>query len=218
MVHDTTRQIGGIVLCGGRSRRMGFDKAELPFGCETMFSRIVRILQTVASPMVAVASDGQQFSQIDENVAIVYDEYPDRGPLGGMMTGMIHLKEKTEAAFIISCDVPLVTEQFLKFMYEQSKGCEIAVPKEGKRLHPLSGVYRTSLLSRIRLLIEEDRLRPQFLIAQSQTKFVEIEEIRKIDPNLDSLRNINTPEEYLTALDSAGIARPDDLSFFEAPR
>lgn len=216
MAAETTRQIGSIVLCGGHSRRMGFDKAELPFGDETMLSRIVRILRTVADPLVVVAACGQQFAKLDEKVAIVDDEFPECGPLGGILTGLEHLKEKTDAAFVISCDVPLLTENFLKFMIEQSQGFEIAIPREGKHLHPLSGVYRTMLLPRVTVLVKEDRLRPLFLIEQSKTNFVETEEIRKIDPNLDSLRNVNTPEEYLAALELAGIPRPDDLSFFDA--
>ena len=75
---------GGIVLCGGRSTRMGSSKALLPFGSETMLQRVVRLLGTVVSPLVVVAATEQALPGLPASVTITRDEREGRGPLEGL--------------------------------------------------------------------------------------------------------------------------------------
>ena len=77
-------QIGGVVLCGGKSSRMGYPKALLPFGPELMLQRVVRILGELVSPLVVVAARDQELPTLPNNVLLARDEHPERGPLEGL--------------------------------------------------------------------------------------------------------------------------------------
>src|SRR5579871_4934557 len=85
------RRVGGIVLCGGRSSRMGRPKAWLPFGDELMLPRVVRVLRAVVDPVVVVAAPGQDVPPLPPDVEIVRDEIEGKGPLGGLAAGLAAL-------------------------------------------------------------------------------------------------------------------------------
>src|SRR5690349_9052533 len=99
---------GGIVLCGGKSSRMGTSKALLPFGPETMLQRVVRILSNVVSPIVIVAAEDQEIPQLPAGVIVTHDEREGRGPLEGLRAGLKALPTNVDRAYVTSCDVPLL--------------------------------------------------------------------------------------------------------------
>lgn len=202
-----TQMIGGIVLCGGKSSRMGRPKLSLPFGSELMLPRVVRILSEVVSPIVVVAATDQELPDLSSHVLIVRDEQEYLGPLAGIELGLRALSERgIEAAYVSSCDVPLLRPTFIAEMIRRLGDHDLAVPREGEFHHPLAGVYRTSLVDRVRVLVQEQRLRPLFLIQQSDSVEVPVSELRGIDPELQSLRNVNRPEDYAAVLQLAGLA------------
>jgi len=193
------------VLCGGRSSRMGQPKLTLPFGGEPMLVRVVQILSTTVNPVVVVAAPGQEVPSLPRDVRILRDEQEHLGPLAGMSVGLQALADEVDAAFVSSCDVPLLAPAFVAEMIRRLNGHELAVPKEGDFHHPLAAVYRTLLAERTRLLIRAQRLRPLFLIQESDSVEVSVEELRVVDPQLQSLRNLNRPEDYEAALRLAGL-------------
>src|SRR3954470_13122208 len=99
-------KVGGVILCGGRSSRMGRPKAWLPFGGELMLRRVVRVLRGVVEPVVVVAAPGQDVPELPAEVAIVRDEIEGKGPLAGLAAGLAALEGKAEATYLSSCDVP----------------------------------------------------------------------------------------------------------------
>ncbi len=202
-----SQSVGGIVLCGGRSSRMGQPKLTLPFGDEPMLARVVRILRTTLSPVVVVAAAGQVIPPLPSDVRILRDEQEHLGPLAGMAVGLQALSGQVESAFVSSCDVPLLRPEFIAEMVRRLGSHELAVPKEGDFHHPLAAVYRTSLAERTRQLVAAQRLRPLFLIQASDSVEVSIDELRAVDPKLDSLRNLNRPEDYEAALRLAGLIK-----------
>src|SRR5881398_3639726 len=109
---------GAIVLCGGRSTRMGTSKALLPFGPETMLQRVVRILQDVVSPIVAVAAVNQPLPTLPSDVIVTRDEEEGRGPLEGLRAGLKALPETVDSAYVTSCDVPLLVPDFVRLMID----------------------------------------------------------------------------------------------------
>jgi molybdopterin-guanine dinucleotide biosynthesis protein A len=195
---------GGIVLCGGRSTRMGVPKATLPFGPETMLQRVVRLLGTVVSPIVAVAAREQSLPELPADVKITYDEREQRGPLEGLRAGLKALPDSVDAAYITSCDVPLLEPAFVTRMVELLGDYDIAVMEIDGFPHPLSAVYRRDVLPHVEALLEKDRLRPVFLFDAVRTRRVRPEEMLTVDPELRTLRNLNTREDYLAALSEAG--------------
>lgn len=198
-------RIGGIVLCGGRSSRMGRAKALLPFGPEVMLQRVVRILREVVEPVVVVAAPDQQLPALPEAVRIARDEREYLGPLAGMGVGLRALSGEVEAAYCSSCDVPLLRPAFVRAVINQLQDHDAAVPRETEFWHPLAGAYRTSLVQRIDSLVEAERLRPAFLIESIRCASIDVEDLRHADPALGSLRNVNTPDEYAAALRDAGF-------------
>jgi len=195
---------GGIVLCGGKSTRMGVPKATLPFGPETMLQRVVRLLGTVVSPVVVVAARDQPLPELPDNVKITHDEREQRGPLEGLRAGLKALPNSVEAAYITSCDVPMLEPKFVTRMIELLGDHDIAVMEIDGFPHPLSAVYRRDTLSHVEALLDKDKLRPVFLFDAVRTRRVRPEEMLSADPQLRTLRNLNTREDYLAALSEAG--------------
>jgi molybdenum cofactor guanylyltransferase len=195
----------GIVLCGGLSTRMGTPKALLKFGPETMLQRVVRLLATVVDPIVVVAARDQVLPELPEGTIIARDEREQRGPLEGLRAGLRALPETAQMAYVTSCDVPLLAPAFAARMIELLDGCDIAVMEVGGFAHPLSAVYRRETLAHVESLLAKDKLRPVFLFDAVRTRRVKPEEMRSVDPELKTLRNLNTPEDYAAALAEAGF-------------
>lgn len=198
-------RIGGVVLCGGHSRRMGRPKFSLPFGKEVLLQRVCRILSEVVSPIVAVAAADQEVPGLPDGVRIVRDEYDSQGPLAGIATGLDALRADVDAAFVTSCDAPLLRPEFVARLIELLGDHDVAAPTDGQYDHVLAAVYKTTLADHARRLLAEDRRRLLFLLEESNSLRIPVEELRNVDPNLDSLRNVNTPEDYEEVLKLAGL-------------
>src|SRR6185295_15333333 len=196
---------GGIVLAGGRSTRMGVAKATLPFGPETMLQRVVRLLGTTVSPIVAVAARDQELPVLPTDVIVARDEREARGPLEGLRAGLKALPESVDAAYVTSCDVPLLEPAFVEHMLGLLGDHDIAVMEIDGFTHPLSAVYRRSVLPHVEALLAQDRLRPVFLFDAVRTRRVSPDDMRAVDPGLRTLRNLNTKDDYEAALADANL-------------
>ncbi|MGH9387452.1 MAG: molybdenum cofactor guanylyltransferase [Vicinamibacterales bacterium] len=196
---------GAIVLAGGRSTRMGTPKATLPFGPETMLQRVVRLLSFVVSPIVVVAAREQQLPELPDDVLIARDEREARGPLEGLRAGLKALPDSVDNAYVTSCDVPLLVPGFVGRMIELLGDHDIAVMEIDGFAHPLSAIYRRATLSHVESLLAQDRLRPAFLFDAVRTRRVQPAEMTSVDPELRTLRNLNTREDYVKALSDAGL-------------
>jgi len=195
---------GGIVLCGGRSSRMGRPKAWLPVAGEMMLPRVVRLLSEVVSPIVVVAAADQDLPPLAADVILTRDREPDLGPLQGLAAGLAALPAGVEAAFISGCDVPLLRPAFVRRMIDlldKAVGC---VPEVDGRMHPLAAVYRREALPAAEQLLRAGASRLGDLVRSVPARLVTAEELRDVDPGLNSLRNLNTPDDYAAALRDAG--------------
>lgn len=199
------RRAAGIVLCGGKSTRMGSSKALLTFGAETMLQRVVRLLGTVVSPIVVVAASGQSLPELPADVTVARDEQEARGPLEGLRTGLKALPGTVDLAYVTGCDAPLLVPAFVRRMVGLLGDHDIAVMDCDGFVHPLSAVYRRDTLPQVEALLAQDRLRPVFLFEALRTRRVDPAEMTAADPQLLTMRNLNTREEYLDALASAGL-------------
>ncbi len=190
-------RVGGIVLCGGQSSRMGRPKAWLPFEGELLLPRVVRILSEVVAPVVVVAAEGQGLPPLPAGVEIVRDAIPDRGPLQGLLAGLLHLEGRADVAFVSACDAPLLRAAFVRGVIEALGTADVAVPHVDGQLYPLSAAYRVGLTVRaVRATLDEGRLAVRDLVADLVTNPLERETLTAVDPHLDSLRTANTPAEF----------------------
>jgi molybdopterin-guanine dinucleotide biosynthesis protein A len=183
---------------------MGTSKAMLPFGPETMLQRVVRILREVVSPIVVVAAVDQELPPLPEGVILARDENEGRGPLEALRAGLKALPADVDAAYVTSCDVPLLVPGFVNQMIDLASGYDIAVMEIDGFTHPLSAVYRRSTLALVEDLLANNRLRPVFLFDAVKTRRVRPEEMTA-DPDLRTLRNLNTRADYEQALSDAQL-------------
>jgi molybdopterin-guanine dinucleotide biosynthesis protein A len=132
--------------------------------------------------------------------AWVRDEEKGRGPLQGLAAGLAALRGQAEAAYLSSCDVPFLRPAFVKRLVELLGDHHICVPRVGEYHHPLAAVYRLEVAEAVARLLAEDRLRPFFLFEAVPTRVVAADGLADVDPTFQTLRNLNTPEEYEAAV------------------
>jgi molybdopterin-guanine dinucleotide biosynthesis protein A len=202
---------GAIILCGGKSTRMGRDKATLPFGPETMLQRVVRLVAEVVTPanIVVVAAADQSLPPLPPDIKIAHDDHPERGPLEGLAAGLHALRDSADAVYATGCDVPLLVPAFVERMFALLDDHEIVVPSDGEFHHPLAAVYRPSVLAAVERLLASDRLSPRALFGEVRTLEVPVEELRGVDAQLLTLRNLNRFEDYTAALEAGEFGGAD---------
>jgi molybdopterin-guanine dinucleotide biosynthesis protein A len=190
-----------IILCGGQSTRMGRPKAWLPFGPETMLARVVRLIRPVVGPVVLVAALGQEVPPVAGDVILVRDRREARGPLEGLAAGLTALPRGVEAAYVTSCDVPLLVPAFVKRMFDLLREeDDIAAPHDGLFPQPLAAIYRPRVLPEVESLLAAGQFRLISLVESCRTREVPVADLRTVDPELLTLMNCNRPEDYEAAL------------------
>ena len=193
------RHVAGIILCGGQSSRMGRPKCWLSFGGELMLPRVVRLLAEVVSPIVVVGSLGQELPPLPPDVILVCDPVSGRGPLQGLVAGLTalpHGTDRTDAAYVSSCDVPFLRPAFVGRMIELLGQSDACMPRVNGFLHPLAAVYRRSVAPVAEQLLEAGHAGPKDLCSIVRTRILTADELIDADPDLRSLQNVNSPEDY----------------------
>lgn len=166
-------RVGAVVLCGGQSRRMGRPKAWLPFGREVMLERVVRLVGTVARPIVVVAAPGQDLPPLPPEVAVVRDAISGRGPLQGLAAGLGALAGSVDLSFATATDVPLLQPAWITRLAELIGDHELAISHVDGYYHPLAALYRIdAVLPVIESLLGEDRLGPVSLVGNVKARVV----------------------------------------------
>jgi molybdopterin-guanine dinucleotide biosynthesis protein A len=203
---------GAIILCGGKSSRMGRDKATLRFGRELMLQRVLRLVGEVVDPqhIIVVGAPTQSLPELPAAVNVARDIHEYRGPLQGLATGLREVGDRFDAIYATACDVPLLAPGFVDRMFELLGEYDVAVPFDGQHHHSLAAVYRPRVLPHIQALLDSDRLRPRFLFDLVRTREVPVDDLRDVDPRLATLENFNRYDDYLAALAAAGLATPDE--------
>lgn len=199
--------LAGVILCGGESSRMGSSKAWLDFDGEPLLTRVIRRVAEVTWPIVIVAAPGQDIPAIPDGVIIARDPVRGRGPLQGIAAGLDAIADQARAAFVSSTDVPFLHPALIRRLHAlRGEDFDIAVPRAQGHVHPLSAIYPVGARAEIAALLASDRLKTMLLLDRMRTLVADEallladDELRAADPELRSLHNINTEEEYRTAL------------------
>jgi len=179
-----------IILAGGQSRRMGRDKAHLPTGAGTLLERIVDRLSSVVDQVMVAGGPPLSIPE----VRWVPDARPSAGPLAGMAAGLAALS--SDLAWIVACDLPDVEPRLGELLFASASDVDAVVPRVGGKPECLCAVYRASLAGRIVTMLDDGERRVTALLDGIRVRYVEAAELRRVDPDLRSFRNLNTEDEY----------------------
>jgi len=190
------QSLSAIVLVGGKSSRMGRPKALLPFDGEPLIVHIVRILQRLFTDIVVVAAPEQTLPPL--SATLVRDAVAYQGPVGGIYYGL--QTARAEVCFITSCDAPFLNLELITYLIAQIADYDVVVPYWQDRLQPLHAVYQRSVTSLLRAQLERGELRLTSLYQKIRARQVGAAELCRFDPEGLSFRNLNSPEDYQSAL------------------
>lgn len=196
------QRVGGIVLFGGRSQRMGQPKAWLPFGDEYLLQRVVRIVGEVVGPIVVAGQRDQSLPQLPDDVLRVNDTVADAGPLAGIVAGLAGLEGRCDAAFVVPCDHPLVKPAFIRLLIDRIGDAEVLVPEKDGRWYPLTALYRMSTRTIAERQMAQGQRRAASFARECQALVLSPNDFASVDPEAESLLNINDPDEYRRVLAS----------------
>ncbi len=183
--------VEGVVLAGGASSRMGRDKARIQWQGVAMAERVARALGSCLELVRVVVRPGEP-PPLD--LAVIEDDHEIRAPIVGIHAALRACK--SSAVLVAACDLPEIDPRVLLALLAHvpvSGGPEIVAPEGPQGPEPLLAVYRPSLLHRVEKHIRTNDLSLQKLLRSSDTHIVSAASLREIDPDLRSLRNVNTP-------------------------
>src|SRR6185437_9059831 len=199
----------GVVLAGGRSSRMGTPKAALEWHGSTLLRRTVGIVARATNgPVVVVRAIGQDLPGLPEGTLVADDPREGKGPVQGIAAGLAALSGRAEVAFVSSTDMPFLHPAFIRRVLgvvEEGHSTDVALPVARGYRQPLAAAYRVTLAEAAERLVKQDRLRPAFLFAECQVETLDDATLKRdpvlaaLDPDLDSVLNVNTPADYAAA-------------------
>ncbi len=181
-----------IILCGGKSKRMGRPKAFLPYAGSTMIAHIVETLNDMFVKTLLVSNEPAQFEDLGPDV--VKDILPFRGPMGGILSGL--LVAETDYSFVIACDMPLVSKKLVRDMTAARSGFDVVVLSHATGLEPLFGVYSKSCIKPLEESLFAGTLSVQDLITGLKSSIFKYDETKYENDLLPPYFNINTPQDY----------------------
>ncbi len=188
--------ITGLILAGGASSRMGRNKALLEFDGQKLVARVATALQALTDDILIVANDPESYRFLHR--PIIPDIQPGRGPLMGLYSGL--KSARGDLALLTAVDMPFLSPEFLRYLVLLAPGYDVVIPNAHGRLHPLCAVYRrAACLPAVEEAIACGQRRLIAFHPQVRVRQVDEETLRRVEPDLRSLMNVNTPEELEAA-------------------
>jgi len=191
LTKSASKEVTGVILAGGKSHRMGRDKAHLRIGQDTLIGRQLEVLRAVFSSILVSANDPEPFRRY--GLDVIGDEVPEAGSLGGIYTSL--LRARTPYVFVVACDMPLLRSDVIERMLAMREGHDVVVPKSEDGLEPLHALYSKNCLGPIRDQLEAGVLKIIQFFDAVRVRIVLAEELLE-DGDTSWLTNINTMAEY----------------------
>jgi molybdopterin-guanine dinucleotide biosynthesis protein A len=184
--------VTGVILAGGKSRRMGQDKAFLPFGTGVLIERVIEVLHQVTEDVILITNTPELYQRF--GLPMFSDVIPDAGSLGGIYTGLT--AAKASYSLCLACDMPFAKPAFLRFLCEMAAAADVVIPRNAEDFQPLCAVYSQVCREPIRQKIDAGRLKITGFFDQVRVRVIEGELLTRYDPHDVMFFNANTPEEY----------------------
>jgi len=198
----TYKDVSGIILSGGKSLRIGTDKALLKLGNETIIERVTNLMKSLFQKVFIIINTPSEYRFL--NVQLYEDIYKQKGPLSGIHSGLTY--SQTEKNFIISCDIPLMSPEMIKYIVEFKSDKPVRYCEAAGHHHHLAGIYSKSLLPEIEKIFstnvtlsdrQEKVYSIQHLLKNIETEIIHPEELPFYSDKLFFNLNTNEDFEYL---------------------
>jgi molybdenum cofactor guanylyltransferase len=189
MSKPVRNEISGIVLAGGKSSRMGTDKALLIFDNQTLLQRMVNLMDAFCQKIYV---SGQNSDYLIGEVELIPDKISDCGPIAGLFSSLS--ASKTDWNLVISVDVPIVNQELLTHIISNADSCDCVVPKHDDRIEPSIAMYHRSCLPMIQEMINTGDFKLQNLVSKLNTKYLNCDELLLKYPRM--FLNVNRMEDF----------------------
>ena len=191
MTSAINENITGVILVGGKSRRMGQDKAFLKLADRPLLETVLDLFKEKFSSIMLAGDRAERFSMYD--ISVVPDIFPGSS-LGGIHAALF--TAKTGRIFVAPCDMPFPNSSLINHICSISGDFDAIVPISPQGYEPLYALYSKACLEPARKLLENDNFRITDLFSAVKTRFIEGEELASIAGAESAFLNINTPAEF----------------------
>jgi molybdopterin-guanine dinucleotide biosynthesis protein A len=203
-------EASAIVLAGGQSQRLGYNKILEIVGDRSLLEQVISCVASLSDEIIVVAAEGQIIPRFEDypDMRVMTDIYPGKGPLGGIYTG---LKNSTSYCnLVVAADMPFLNCALMDYMLDLVDGVDLVAPRVSGQIEPLHAVYMRSCLSAIEKMIKEGVLGVHKLFSRVNVRYVEAAEIARFDPEQRSFFNINTDNDLQIAREIASRSHDND--------
>ena len=189
--------VTGVLLAGGKSRRMGEDKRYLVVGEQTLLERGLAVLSSIFQKVLVVIA--QDSPPLGVDARVVRDLVPDCGSLGGLYTGL--MQAATPCIFVVACDMPFLDPAVIAQFTSRRTTADIVMAKLAARLHPMHALYGKGCLTAMEQMILARQLKVQEMVSHAslRVRYVTEADLLTIDPSWRSFHNVNTPADLEAA-------------------
>jgi len=186
---NTVNHITGIVLAGGKSKRMGREKGRVLLNGKELIQYSIDAIKPLCS-YILISSGLTSFN--DLGYEVVPDIYPGKGPMGGIYSAL--KRSKTNLNLVLSCDIPFVSTQLLQHLLEMPKKYSVCIPEYKNLPEPLSGRYNLSVLPQMKACLLKNQLKLVDFLSKEKVRWVPVgPDLPFYNPNL--FMNINRPRD-----------------------
>jgi molybdopterin-guanine dinucleotide biosynthesis protein A len=174
---------------------MGRDKALLELDGRPLIQIVVERMITVCAEVLIVSGDAAAYGGF--GVPVVQDRFQDVGVLAGLHAGLEAASH--ELTLAVGCDMPFLKPEVLRAFAGWAAGADVALLRRGEYVEPLHAAYRRACLPAIEKAIHAGKRRIISFFSEVRVRYVTLEEVKALDPQMESFRNVNTPEEWEAA-------------------
>lgn len=185
------KSVTGVILAGGKSLRMGTNKAALKIGGRKMLDRVVEELSGVLSEIIVVAGEAEPYRYL--GLPVVGDIYPGCGPLGGIHAGLV--TAKTPYIFVVGCDMPFIKGGLISCLSVLAGGYDVIIPRDGEYVEPLFALYGKGCIIPIEKRLKESRYKITGFFPEVRVKYIDRQELACAYDIGNIFTNVNTPAE-----------------------
>ena len=182
-----------MILGGGKSIRMGQDKALIEVDGVPIILRVSAVLDRLFRETIIVANEKEPYAEL--NIPVYCDLVPGQGALGGLYTGLVY--STFPYSFCVACDMPFLNRALIEYLLTRIEQYDAVVPRTSDGLQPLHAIYSKNCVAPIRHLLDLEKTKIMDFYPLIRLGIVDEKEFLPLDPEKRSFTNVNTPEELL---------------------